>query len=68
MKNAGNLVNIEELRSAYKDCAPKLERKAPFEKYRHRSEDNIKKNLNEIVTYMRAWTGLIWIRIGIGAA
>jgi hypothetical protein len=38
--------------------------KRPLGKHMRRCEDNIKMNLQEVG--WRAWTGLIWLRIGTG--
>jgi hypothetical protein len=42
-------------------CGKKPEGKRPLGRSRHRWEDNIKMALNQ---NGRAWTGLIWFRIG----
>ena len=43
----------------------KPEGKRPLGKLRHRRKDNIKMDLQE-VGWGDAWTGLIWLRTGIG--
>jgi hypothetical protein len=42
----------------------KPEAKIPLRRPRHRWEDNIKMDLQEVG--WRAWTELIWLRIGTG--
>jgi hypothetical protein len=42
----------------------KAEGKRRLGRSRHRREDNIKMDLQEVVC--RAWTGSIWLRIGTG--
>jgi hypothetical protein len=42
----------------------KPEGKGPFGKPRHRWENNIKMDLQEVGC--GSWTGLIWLRIGTG--
>jgi hypothetical protein len=53
-----------ERRGAYRVLVVKLEEKRPLERPRHRWEDNIKMDLQEV--QWGAWTGLLWLRIGTG--
>jgi len=48
-----------ERRRAYKDLVGKPQGKRPRGRTRHRWEDNIKINLQEVG--WGAWTGLIWL-------
>jgi len=50
--------------SLYRVLVGKPEGKRPLGKPRHRWEDNIKMDLQEVA----AWTGLIWPRIGTGGS
>jgi hypothetical protein len=52
-----------ERRGAYK-VVWKLEEKSPLKRPRHRWEDNIKMDLQEV--RWGAWTGLLWLRRGTG--
>jgi hypothetical protein len=51
-------------RGAYRILVGRPEGKKPLGRYRCRLEDNIKMNLQEVG--WRAWSGLIWLRIGTG--
>jgi len=42
MRWPGNVARIDEVRNAYKTLVGKPERKRPFQRLRHRSEDNIR--------------------------
>jgi hypothetical protein len=53
-----------EGRCAYRILVGKPEGRRPLGKPRHRWEDNIKMDLQEVG--WGAWTGLIWLRIGTG--
>ena len=53
-----------ERRVAYRILVGKPERKRPLVRPRSRWEDNIKMDLQEV--RWGAWTGLIWLRTGIG--
>jgi hypothetical protein len=53
-----------ERRGAYRVMVGKLEEKRPLERPRHRWEDNIKMDLQEVE--WGAWTGLLWLRVGTG--
>jgi hypothetical protein len=51
-------------RGAYRVLVGRPEGKRPIEIPRRRWEDNIKMDLQEVG--WRAWSGLIWLRIGTG--
>jgi len=51
-------------RRVYSVLVRKPEGKRPLGRPRHRWEDNIKKNIQEVG--WRAWTRFIWLRIGTG--
>jgi hypothetical protein len=53
-----------ERRGAYRVLAGKPEGKRPLGRHRHAWEDNMKMDLQEVG--WGAWTGLSWLRIGIG--
>jgi hypothetical protein len=53
-----------ERRVAYKVLVGRPEGKKPLGTPRHRWEDNIKMDLQEVG--WGAWTGLIWLRPGTG--
>jgi hypothetical protein len=53
-----------ERRGAYRILVGRPEGRRPLERSRHKWEDNIKTDLQEVG--WGAWTGLIWIRIGTG--
>jgi hypothetical protein len=61
---AGYVARIGERRGAYRVLVGKPEGRRPLGRPRRRWEDNIKMDLQEVG--WRAWTGLIWLRIGIG--
>jgi hypothetical protein len=50
-------------RGANRVLVGKPERRKPLERSRHRWEDDINMELQE-VRWMGRWTGLIWLRIG----
>jgi hypothetical protein len=50
--------------STYRILVGRPEGRRPLEKPTRRWEDNIKMDLQEMG--WRAWTGLIWLRIGTG--
>jgi hypothetical protein len=60
----GNVARMGEKRGAHRVLVGKHERKRPLGRPRSKWEDNIKMDLQE--RGWRAWTGLIWIRIGTG--
>ena len=53
---------MEERRGVYRILVGKPDGKKPLGRPRRRWEDNIKMDLQEVE--WRAWTGLIWPRIG----
>jgi hypothetical protein len=55
---------MAERKGAYKVLVVKPEEKRPLGRHRRRCEDNIKMDRQE--WYGRSWSGLIWLRIGIG--
>jgi len=64
MRWAGHVACIGERRCAYRVLVGKPEGKRPLVRPRHRWEENIKMDLQEVGWV--AWTGLIWFRIGTG--
>jgi hypothetical protein len=64
MRWAGRVARIGEGRNAYRILVGKPEGRRPLGTPRHRREDNIKIDLQEVG--WGAWTGLIWLRIGTG--
>ena len=52
-----------ERRDVYSVLVGKPEEKRPLGRPRHRWEDNIKMDLQEL----GAWTGSMWLRIGTGS-
>ena len=62
MRWAGHVASMEERRGVYRVLVGKPEGKRPPGRPRHRWEDNIKMDLQEVG--WGAWTGLIWLRIG----
>jgi hypothetical protein len=54
---------MEEKGGAYRVLVGRPEGRLPLGRPRHRWKDNIKMNLQEVGC---AWTGLSWLRIGIG--
>ena len=61
MRWAGHVGRMEERRSAYSILVGKREGNSPLGRPRHRWEDNIKMDLQEVG--WGAWTGLIWLRM-----
>jgi len=51
-------------RDAYRVLVGKPEEKRPLGRPRHRWEDNIKMDLQEVK--WGSWIGLIWLRVGTG--
>ena len=64
-RQIGHVVRMGERRGVYRVLLGKPEGKTPIGRPRHRWEDNIKMDLQEVV-WGGAWTGLIWLRIGTG--
>jgi hypothetical protein len=55
---------MRERRGVYRVLVGKPEEKRPLGRLRHRWEDNIKMDLQEVGCGV--WTGLSWLRIGTG--
>jgi hypothetical protein len=53
-----------ERRGVYRNLVGKPEEKRPLGRLRHRWEDHIKMDLQDVSC--RVWTGLSWARIGTG--
>jgi hypothetical protein len=64
MRWAGHVAGMGEGRGAYRVLAGRPEGRRPLGRPRHRWEDNIKMDLQEVG--WGAWTGLIWLRISTG--
>jgi hypothetical protein len=64
MRWVGQEAGMGERRGAYMVLVGKTEGKSRFGRPRRRWLDNIKMDLQEVG--WRAWTGLIWLRIGTG--
>jgi hypothetical protein len=60
----GHVACTAEKRNAYTVLVGKTKRKTQLGRSRCRWEDNIKMDLKDMG--WRAWTGLIWLRIGTG--
>jgi hypothetical protein len=64
MRWAWRVARTGENRGAYRIVVGRPEGRRPLGRRRHRWEDNIKIDLQEVG--WRAWTGLSWLRIGTG--
>jgi hypothetical protein len=64
MRWAGHVAHMGENRGAYRILIRRHEGRRPLGRLRHRWEDNIKMDLQEMG--WGAWTGLSWLRIGTG--
>jgi len=64
MKWTGHVACMGERRGVYKDVVGKPEGKRPLERPRHRWEDKIKMDLQEVGCGV--WTGSSWLRIETG--
>ena len=64
MRWAGHVARMGERRGVYRVLVEIPKGKRPLERPRHRWEDNIKVDLQEVDVV--AWTGLSWLRIGTG--
>jgi hypothetical protein len=64
MRWAGHVARMRKGRGAYRILVGRLEGRRPLGRPRHRWEDNIKMDLQEVG--WGAWTGLTWLRIGTG--
>jgi len=62
MRWVGHVVRMGAKRGVYRVLVGKPERKRPLGRSRHRWEDNIKMDLQEMGCGV--WTGSIWLRIG----
>jgi len=62
MRGAGHVVCMGEGRGVYRVLVRKPEGKRPLGRPRHRGEDNIKMDLQEV----GVWIGSSWLRIGTG--
>jgi hypothetical protein len=60
----GHVARMGEGRGVYRVLVGKPEGKIPLRKPRHRWEDNIKADLQEVGCGV--WTGLSWLRIETG--
>ena len=60
----GHVARIGDSRDVYSVLVGKPEGKRPFGRPRHRWEDNIKMDFQEVGC--GAWTGSSWLRIGTG--
>jgi hypothetical protein len=61
----GQVAHMEKRRDAYTNLMVRLNGKRPLGRHRHRWEDNIKMDLQDVA--WGAWTGLMWLRIGTGS-
>jgi len=61
---AGHVAHMGERRGVYKVLVGKPEGKRPLGKPRHRWEDNIKMDLQEVGCGV--WTESSWLRVGTG--
>jgi hypothetical protein len=64
MRWAGHVAHVGERRVAYRSLAGKPWGKTPLGGPRRRWNDDIKMDLQKV--RWKAWTGLIWLRIGTG--
>jgi hypothetical protein len=64
MRRAGHVARMGEGRGAYRVLVRRPEGRRPLGRPRHRWEDNIKMDLQEVG--WGACTGLIWLRIETG--
>jgi len=60
----GHIASTGQRSGAYRVLVGKPEGKRPLGRLRHRWEDNIKMDLQEVD--VGAWTGSMWLRIGTG--
>jgi hypothetical protein len=65
MRLAEHVARIGERRGVYRVSVGKSKGKRPLGRPRHRWEDNIKVNLQEVGWV--AWTGFIWLRTWTGS-
>jgi len=64
MRSVEHVARMGERRGVYRVSMGNPEGKRPLGRLRSRWEDNIKMGLQEMCG--EAWTGLIWLRTGIG--
>jgi hypothetical protein len=64
MRGAGNVARMGKRRGLYRVLVGKPEYKRPRGRPRHRWEDNIRIDLQEVGWGI--WTGSSWLRIGTG--
>jgi len=64
MRWAGHVVHMGDRRGVFRVLVGKPEGMKPLGRSRHRWEDNIKMDLQEVGCGV--WTGLSWLRIGTG--
>ena len=64
MRWVGHVARMGEGRGVHRGLVRKIEGRRPLGRPRRRWEDNIQMDLQEVGC--RAWTGLIWLRIGTG--
>ena len=64
MRWVGHVANVRDNRGAYRLLIGKTEGKRPLATLRHRQDDKINMDLQEMG--QEAWTGLMWLRIGTG--
>ena len=62
----GHVTCIGEKGSTYRVLVRQSEGKRPCGRPKCRWDDNIKINLQEVGFGRRAWTGMIWLRLGTG--
>jgi hypothetical protein len=62
----GHVARMGEGRGAYRILVGRPEGRRPLERPRHKEEDNIKMDLQEVGWDGMAWPGLIWLRTGTG--
>ena len=64
MRWAGHVASMGARRGVYRVLVGRPEQKRPFGRPRHRWEDNIKMDIQEVGCGV--WTGSSWLRIGTG--
>jgi hypothetical protein len=65
LRRVGHVARMGQRRGAYRVLVGKPEGKRPLGKSRHNWEVNIKIDLREVGWGRGAWTGSIWLRIGV---
>jgi hypothetical protein len=61
---AQHIACMRAIRNVYKVLVENPEEKRPLGRPRHRSENNIKIDIKEIMWGVGAWIGFVWLRIG----